>query len=138
MYVGTDYHDIVSITIINPSNIGLNLLGPQMTNLIYGRAAAHLIFLRAHLPCIPAMVFKISPELQILTRNRILPNMRQKEERQTRAEDAESAADEEGILATSQNDSPGRTLDDALTLPSGESIAYLSRELERGGKFIRS
>ena len=93
-------HCIISgISLI--SKIGLDLFGWRLTNLIYSRAAVHLIGLRAHLPCIPAMVFKISPELQIFARNRILPNMRQKEECQTRAEDAKSAAHEEWVLAAS-------------------------------------
>ena len=107
----------------------LNLFPCRMSNLIHCRAAIHLILLCAHLPGIPSLLFKISPELQVLTCDRILPDMRQKEECQTGAEDAESAAHEEGILAASVavratwsvllNDGENVGSDESANLPHG-------------------
>jgi hypothetical protein len=62
------------------------------------RRTPHLIRLRPHLSRIPPILLQIGPKLDILRRNRILPNMRQEEERQQRAEETQRRAHEERIL----------------------------------------
>ena len=58
-----------------------------------------MICLNAHLSRVPSLTLKVLPKLQILRRDRILADVRQQEKGQEAAEDTQTAADEERILA---------------------------------------
>ena len=60
-----------------------------------------LILFTPHLPSVPPMFLQVSAELQVLGCDGVLSNMREEEEGEESAEEAQGAADEEWVLAAS-------------------------------------
>lgn len=88
-----------------------------------------LVLLTAHLPRVPAMLLQIRPELQILAGDGILPDMRQEKQGQKRAQEAQAAADEKGILTASDAvGAAGRVgLDDGEDVGPDEGTDFAGR-----------
>lgn len=100
-------------------------------SLPHARRARDTVLFDSHLPRVPSVAFKILSKLAILQTNRILPDRRQEEKRQKRAQQTQTGTDKERDLAASSavRSAWGVVLDDWEHVRADESA-----DLAHGGR----